>query len=91
MYHTAKNAGTMGFSDKEKKDRQKFLIKLGIHISQIRSEKNISVSELARLCFMDKPNLIRIEKGRVNSSIFILKRIADALEISLQSLFDGLE
>jgi transcriptional regulator with XRE-family HTH domain len=39
---------------------------------------------------MDKPNLLRIEKGRVNTSIYILNKIAEALGISLEELFKGL-
>lgn len=81
----------MGIQESEKKEQAIFLEQLGAHIGKIRAGKNISVSELARRCFMDKPNLIRIEKGRVNPSIYALKRIADALEISLKELLNGFD
>jgi transcriptional regulator with XRE-family HTH domain len=79
----------MGLTEKEKRERAKFNILVGNHIRKQRLARNISVAELARLCFMDKPNLLRIEKGRVNTSIYILNKIAQALEINLEELFKG--
>ncbi len=79
----------MGLSVKEKKERDKFNVQLGDHIRKKRLSMDISAAELARLCFMDKPNLLRIEKGRVNTSIFILHKIAAALDLSLEELFKG--
>ena len=79
----------MGLTEKEKRERTKFNILVGNHIRKKRLARNISVAELARLCFMDKPNLLRIEKGRVNTSIYILNKIAQALEITLEELFKG--
>ncbi len=79
----------MGLTEKEKRERTKFNIQIGNHIRKKRLDKNISAAELARLCFIDKPNLLRIEKGRVNTSIYILNKIAEALKISLEELFKG--
>ncbi len=81
----------MALTEKEKRERSKFLLRLGAHIRKKREAKNITAAELARLCFMDKPNLLRIEKGRTNPSAFVLKRIADAMEISVSDLLKGLE
>lgn len=77
----------MGLTEKEKRQRTKFNIEFGSHIRKKREGKKLSANELARLCFMDKPNLLRIEKGRVNTSIYIINRIAEALEIDLEELF----
>ncbi|TAL62569.1 MAG: XRE family transcriptional regulator [Bacteroidetes bacterium] len=79
----------MRVSEKEKRERVKFNVRIGNHIRRKRSDENISVGELARICFMEKPNLIRIEKGRVGASIFVLNRIAEGLKISLEELFKG--
>jgi transcriptional regulator with XRE-family HTH domain len=81
----------MALTEKEKRERARFLIRLGEHIRSKREEKKITAAELARLCYMDKPNLLRIEKGRTNPSAFILKRIADGLEISFSELLEGFE
>ena len=74
---------------KEKKERDKFLLQLGEHLRKKRLSKGISAGELSRRCFMDKPNLFRIEKGRMNPSIYILHKLADALEITLEELLRG--
>ncbi len=76
-------------TEKEIKERTKFNIKLGKHIKEKRLEKKLSAADLAKLCFMDKPNLLRIERGSVNTSIYILNRIAEGLEITLEQLFKG--
>ena len=79
----------MGLKEKEKQDRKKFNVRIGDHVRKKRLAKNLTAAELARRCFMDKPNLLRIEKGRVNTSIYNLNKIADALEIPLEELFKG--
>ncbi len=73
--------------EKEKHKKQQFLIEFGNHIRKLRKEKSISGSELSRLLFMDKPNITRIEKGRVNPSLYMIKQICKALDISLDELF----
>jgi transcriptional regulator with XRE-family HTH domain len=75
--------------DKEQRERLKFNTKLGNHIREKRLGKKLTAADLARLCFMDKPNLLRIEKGRVNASIYVLNRIAEGLGMSLEELFKG--
>jgi transcriptional regulator with XRE-family HTH domain len=79
----------MTLTDKEKRERSRFNVAIGNHIRKKRLEKKVSAAELARLCFMDKPNLLRIEKGRINASIYVLNKIAEALEITLEELFKG--
>ena len=79
----------MSLTDKEKRERSKFNIGIGNHVRKKRLEKKLSAGELARLCYMDKPNLFRIEKGRINPSIYVLNKIAEALGISLEELFKG--
>jgi transcriptional regulator with XRE-family HTH domain len=79
----------MSIIDKEKRERNKFNVRLGNHIRKKRITRNITAAELARRCFMDKPNLLRIEMGRVNTSIYILYKISEGLEISLDELLKG--
>jgi transcriptional regulator with XRE-family HTH domain len=79
----------MALTEKEKKDRLKFNIEFGNHIHKKRVAKKLSTAEFARLCDMDKPNLLRIEKGRVNTSIYILNKIAKALDMELDELLKG--
>ncbi len=49
-------------------------------------EKNLSSLELSFLCEMEKPNLIRIEKGRTNPTIKTLLKICKALQVDLKEI-----
>jgi len=66
-----------------------FQKKLGEHIKRVRESKDITAAELARRCFMDKPNIHKLENGKFNPSAFYLAKICKGLEISLQELFSG--
>ena len=79
----------MAITEREKRERNKFNVRLGDHIREKRIARKVSAAELARRCFMDKPNLLRIEKGRVNTSIHILYKISEGLGISLSQLLKG--
>ena len=76
-------------TEKEIRERIKLNVKLGNHITEKRLAKKLSTADLAKLCFMDRPNLLRIEKGRVNTSIYILKRITEGLGMTLEEFFKG--
>jgi putative transcriptional regulator len=64
------------------------LKKLGRHIAALREEKSISQAELARSSDKDPQSLNRLEKGRINPSIFYLYEIAKELGVSLKDLVD---
>jgi putative transcriptional regulator len=63
-----------------------FLKKLGDNISRIRLEKGLSQSELALRCDKDRQSLNRLEKGKINPSIFYLLEIATELDVELREL-----
>lgn len=65
-----------------------FLKKLGRQIAQIRKQKNLTQVELADIAKMDDSSIRRIESGRNNSSIIILLRLAEALEVPLNDLVE---
>ena len=68
-----------------------FQKKLGKHIKEIREGKGITAAELARRCFMDKPNIHKLETGKFNPSAFYLAKICKGLDISLHDLFSGFD
>jgi DNA-binding XRE family transcriptional regulator len=37
---------------------------------------------------MDQPNITRLEKGRVNPSIYLVKQICETLGVSIEELFE---
>ena len=67
-------------------DKQAFLEKIGENIVKIRKQKSLKQFNLADKANMKDSSLRRIEKGRVNSTIIMLKRVADALEVPLIDL-----
>ena len=73
-------------SEKEKKDKLKLQKRFGEHLSKIREAKGLTSAELARRCFMERSNIARIEMGRLNPSLFVLKKLCEGLEIQLDEL-----
>jgi len=68
--------------------KETFLKKVGKHIALLREKKGLSQTELALRCDKDKQSLNRLEKGKINPSIYYLKEIAEELGVSLKELLD---
>lgn len=66
--------------------KEQFLILLGKKIASLRQERGLSQTELALLCDKDRQNLNRLEKGKINPSIFFLLQISVELNITLAEL-----
>ena len=64
--------------------------KIGLRIRQLRHEQNISQEAFADVCELDRTYISSIEKGRRNVSIVNLEKIANALNVSLSTLFNDL-
>src|SRR5688572_18426225 len=60
---------------------------LGEFIRQRRRLANLSMRELARLAQVSNPYLSQIERGLYKPSAKVLKGLADALEVSAETLF----
>lgn len=65
--------------------------KIGVNVGRIRSERNVSQSELSRITSINRSHINRLENGRCNVSIDVLVKIADALDVPLARLFAGLD
>ena len=63
-----------------------FLKRIGENIVRIRKEKGLKQVDLAGLLNMEDSSLRRIEKGRVNSTIIMLKKISEALQVDIENL-----
>jgi transcriptional regulator with XRE-family HTH domain len=63
-------------------------IKLGEKIRELRKAKKLTLVDLAYECGFEKSNLIRIEKGRTLPTTKTLLKIANALKIKINVLFD---
>jgi transcriptional regulator with XRE-family HTH domain len=64
--------------------------KIGNRIRQLRQEKHLSQKAFADLCELDRTYISSIEKGKRNVSIINLEKIANALNITLSTLFENL-
>jgi len=60
---------------------------IGANITKYRKAKGYTVQALADECDMEKSNLIPIEKGRRNTTLGTLNKIAKALDVEVIMLF----
>lgn len=67
---------------------EKLLLKLGSNLRVIRLSKGLSQEELSYKSDLDISQIGRIERGKVNTSVLILHKIASALEVSIKEIVD---
>lgn len=72
----------------KKFDKSSFLNAFGAHLKKIRVDKGLSQAQLAIDCDIDVSVISRLERGILNTSVYNLKLIAEALNIEVQQLFD---
>lgn len=72
--------------EKDQKEKLKLQKRFGEHLIKLRESKGITAAELARLCFMERSNIARLETGRMNPSLFVLKKLSLGLEIEISEL-----
>lgn len=58
------------------------LIKVGAKIRELRLKSGYSQQEFADLCDMELSQINRIELGKINTSVSVLFKLAEVLEIS---------
>lgn len=63
--------------------------KIGVRITQLRKEKNLSQQKFANGADIERTFLTHVEKGRKNISVGTLQRILEGLEISIKDFFDS--
>ncbi|SDJ79784.1 DNA-binding transcriptional regulator, XRE-family HTH domain [Pedobacter sp. ok626] len=62
--------------------------KLGERIKGLREKSELSIRQFALLADIEHPQLINIEKGRVDLKLSTLNKIAKAFGMDLMGLFD---
>ncbi|KFI96871.1 MULTISPECIES: helix-turn-helix domain-containing protein [Bifidobacterium] len=70
---------------------QAYLTRLGRRVQNLRRERGYSQEKLAELVGMDRVSIGYIEQARRMPKISTLYYIADALDIKVEDLFDGLQ
>ena len=68
-------------------EKEEFVKKVGLGIRNLREEKNLSLEQLAFDAGIEYSQLSRIEKGKINTSIYSAYNIAKALGITMSELF----
>jgi transcriptional regulator with XRE-family HTH domain len=63
-----------------------FLKNVGENIIRIKKEKNITSKQVYEELDIDKSNYRRIEAGKTNLSLLLLRRIANVLNVSIGDL-----
>jgi transcriptional regulator with XRE-family HTH domain len=69
--------------------KQKILIEFGERVREIRKEKGLSQEELAHKADLHRTYIGMIERAEKNITLVNIEKIANALEVSLNSLFNG--
>lgn len=67
------------------------LTQLGMRIRYLRKQKGMSQLSLALEAEINKNYISDLERGSRNPSILVLEKIAKALDVSLENLFQGIE
>ena len=68
-----------------------FLKKLGERISTLRKQKGMPQVELASYLGIEKSNMSRLEAGKTNPSILILKKICESLNIRIEDFLKDID
>ena len=68
---------------------QELLTSLGRNIRRIRRAQDMTQENLADSANLSQVQIVRIEQGKINTSVLSLFYIAKALNCSIDELFDG--
>lgn len=68
--------------------KEQILLKFGNRIRELRVTKGLSQEELADLAGLHRTYIGMIERAEKNITLANIKRIADALEVEIGSLFE---
>ena len=63
---------------------------LGARIRYLRTQKNLTIEDLALEAEINRNYLCDLERGTRNPTVVVLNKIAKALEINLSTLFEGI-
>jgi len=67
-------------------DELNYLKSVGDNIIRIKKEKNLTSKHIYEILEIDKSNYRRIESGKSNVSLLLLRRIAKVLNVDLEEL-----
>lgn len=62
-------------------------ILFGKRVKELRQDQQLSQEKLAHIAGMDRTYVAQVENGKRNISLVNIKKICDALDVSLSSFF----
>ena len=65
--------------------------KFGNRLKQLRIAKNLSQEAVAHLADLDRTYISNIERGDRNVSIIVIEKLANALDVKIESFFEWRE
>ena len=71
--------------------KQEFLEQLGFRLKEIRNSKGISQFDLSIESGLPKTQVGRIERGEINTTVFTLKKVTNALGVTFAEVLDSLD
>lgn len=72
----------------DKSSEKEFLIIFGKNLRRLRKKRGFTQEELANELDIEISQISRIERGVINTSVFLVKSIIDCLHIKADELFD---
>lgn len=66
-----------------------YMASFGEHLKELRSEKNISQSDLSNIIGMHSTHISRYERDLTQPTLEVIKKIAEALSVSTDALIYG--
>ena len=72
------------------KEKQKVLVQFGARVRALRQSTGLSQEAFAAQCGLDRTYISGIERGVRNVSLANIKILAEALDITLSELMQGL-
>jgi transcriptional regulator with XRE-family HTH domain len=71
------------------KSKKNILIKFGERVREVRKEKGLSQEKLANKADLHRTYIGMIERAEKNITLSNIEKIANALQISINNLFNG--
>lgn len=76
--------------EQEKIKTQELQNKIGERVRELREERKMTQTELAiKMNNRDRQVVQRLEKGKTNCSLNLLRLVSDSLGVSIEELFKG--
>jgi transcriptional regulator with XRE-family HTH domain len=72
-------------------NQENLLLQFGQRVRSLRMARQISQEELAALCNLDRTYISGIERGKRNVGLKNIAILAQTLEISLSTFFEGVD